>query len=792
MKRNGLWLIVLLLGLFIPDGSVAAASPTQHSALSTQHFLVSPTGPYTTLVEALADAQDGDTIEVHGGTYPAPLLVDKSVTLEGVDWPVIDGGGLESVVTLAAANITFRGFIVRGSGNEPDRNHAGIAVNAANILVENNRLEDVLFGIYVAEGSGAILRGNDITSKNQYDLGRKGDGVRIWYSPDVLVEQNVIHETRDLVIWYSPGVIIRDNEIRNGRYGVHLMYTDNITITGNRLLDNSVGVFTMYSHQVFIHDNLIRGHRGPSGYALGFKDADDVQVSGNVLLDNSGGIFLDGTPFNPQAISEFTNNILAFNDVAVTLQPAVKGNLFSHNTFWENVAQTTIQGGGTPGINTWQDNTWSDYTGFDADGDGQGDVPYRSERFFENMMDEEARLRVLLYSPAVQAIEMAARSFPLIRPQPKFVDETPQMTAAAIPSFAQLPAQPAGKLVGAAAIFLTLALVGMGLGRSEVVMKSEQLAVSSQQSAVSSEQSAVSSEQSAVSSEQLPVTSHQSPVSQSLSLSISQSPSLPLSVRNLSKSYGSVPALRQVSFTAEAGEAIALWGENGAGKTTLVKAILGLISYQGEIQVLGQDAQKAGKAARRAIGYVPQEVLLSDWSVEATLRFFCRLKKTNPQVIPGLLQKLGLSEHKNKAVPALSGGLRQRLALALALLADPPVLLLDEPTANLDTQARWDYLGLLADLRHEGKTILFASHRLEEVEALADRVLVLEQGQMVGLMTVGELRPRIQTEIPARLQGRKVAEWQNSTVAEAQSGNGVIKPPVWQPTTQPAGMINGQ
>ena len=760
MKRIISSLFILLLVLIAPN---AAATPTQPSALSPQHLIVSPSGPYTTLVAALADAEAGDTIEVRGGVHPAPLLVDKAVTLVGVDWPVIDGGGLGSVVTLAAADIIFRGFMVRGSGNEPDRNHAGIAVVAPNVLVENNQLDDVLFGIYVAEGAGTILRGNDITGKSQYDLGRKGDGVRIWYSPNVLIEQNTIHDTRDLVLWYSPGVIIHDNEIRNGRYGVHLMYTDNITISNNRLLDNSVGIFTMYSHQVVIQDNLIRGHRGPSGYALGFKDADDVHVSGNVLVDNSGGIFLDGTPFNPQAVSEFTHNIVAFNDVAVTLQPAAKGNFFAHNTFWENLAQMTLQGGGTPGINTWQNNTWSDYTGFDADGDAVGDVPYRSDRFFENLMDEEARLRVLLYSPAVEAIEMAARSFPLIRPQPKFVDETPQMTAAAIPPFAQLPTQPTGKIVGAAALFLTLALVGTHLGRPEVAMKKQEASQPSTPSSLSISQSL---------SLPSPVSSLQSPVS----------------ITNLSKHYNSIPALRAVSFAAHTGEAIALWGENGAGKSTLFKAILGLIEYQGDIRVQGQDGRKAGKAARRAIGYVPQEVLLSDWHVEATLHFFCRLKKADANRIPGLLQKLGLTEHAQKSVPALSGGLRQRLALALALLADPPVLLLDEPTANLDTQARWDYLALLAELRAEGKTILFASHRLEEVEALADRVLLLQQGEMIGLIPVDELRPRIQTEIPGELQSRKVAG--------LQSGNGVAKHSVWQPTfvAQPleTEMVNSQ
>ena len=126
----------------------------------------------------------------------------------------------------------------------------------------------------------------------------------------------------------------------------------------------------MYSRDVTIRDNLIRGHRGPSGYALGFKDADNVTVTGNVMVNNGSGVFLDGTPFTPQGFSHVEQNIIAFNDVAVVMQPAVKGNLFSNNTFWENNAQMTLQGGGTAGVNTWQSNTWSDYNGFDADGNG--------------------------------------------------------------------------------------------------------------------------------------------------------------------------------------------------------------------------------------------------------------------------------------------------------------------------------------------------------------------------------------------------------------------------------------
>jgi ABC-type multidrug transport system ATPase subunit len=117
-----------------------------------------------------------------------------------------------------------------------------------------------------------------------------------------------------------------------------------------------------------------------------------------------------------------------------------------------------------------------------------------------------------------------------------------------------------------------------------------------------------------------------------------------------------------------------------------------------------------------------------------------------------LLENLGLAGHARKPVPALSGGLKQRLALAIALLADPPVLLLDEPTASLDAKAQHDYLALLARLRsEERKTIIFASHRLEEVEALANRVLVLEHGRLVDVLNPVDLLAKLMPEIQLTL-----------------------------------------
>jgi ABC-type multidrug transport system ATPase subunit len=202
-----------------------------------------------------------------------------------------------------------------------------------------------------------------------------------------------------------------------------------------------------------------------------------------------------------------------------------------------------------------------------------------------------------------------------------------------------------------------------------------------------------------------------------------------------------VTALDDVSFRLERGSALALWGANGAGKTTLLKCLLGLLDCEGSLHLDGHDLRQSGRAARRFLGYVPQELAFHNgMRVDECCRFYAKLKRAPLSRIPVVLAQVGLASQQRKAVGALSGGMKQRLALALALLADPPVLLLDEPTSNLDAKTRDEFIDLLIELRRGGKTLLFTSHHAEEVDRLADQVLVLVDGRVAELQTVDDRR----------------------------------------------------
>jgi nitrous oxidase accessory protein len=395
------------------------------------------------LPAALAAAQPGDTIVIPPGIYAGPLVVDvPGLTLEGQEGAIIDGGGLGDVLTINAPDVTLRGLTIRNSGDSLDREHAGITGLAPRLTIENNRLENVLFGIYLKEAPDSVIRGNYVTGMD-LDIGRRGDGIRVWQSPGALVEGNYVYDVRDVVMWFSNDAVLRNNIVENGRYGLHFMFSDNQLLEENILRDNSVGVYLMYSRGFTMRNNLMVDNNGPSGYGAALKDVDDVLAEGNRLVNNRIGVYVDNSPREADAFVLFEDNLVAYNEIGVEMLPLVRRNVFTNNVFQENREQIAIAGGGELQGNDWSrdgwGNYWSDYAGFDADGNRVGDIVYRSTSLYEDLMEEYPELRLFQLSPATDALDLAARAFPVFQPRPKMADEHPLMTPPDLPAVPGIP-----------------------------------------------------------------------------------------------------------------------------------------------------------------------------------------------------------------------------------------------------------------------------------------------------------------------------------------------------------------
>jgi Cu-processing system ATP-binding protein len=230
-------------------------------------------------------------------------------------------------------------------------------------------------------------------------------------------------------------------------------------------------------------------------------------------------------------------------------------------------------------------------------------------------------------------------------------------------------------------------------------------------------------------------------------------------VDKVTRRYGALCALDEVSLTIEQGELFGLIGHNGAGKTTLFKLMLGLLALDaGAIRIHGQDiAGAAFREVRRGIGYVPESVVFYDHlSGAETLRYFADLKGAPCSEISGALQRVGLSDAGARRVKTYSKGMRQRLGVAQALLGRPRLLFLDEPTSGLDPEGIHSIYRLLHELRGDGVTVVMTSHILSEIQERVDRVAILNRGHIQALGTLQSLREA--ADLPLWLEAQVVPE----------------------------------
>lgn len=440
MRNHARALAVTLFALVLLASPLLAQTPESTPATSAvtlgtpdipdDALQVCGTCDYASIEAAVAAAADGDTIHVQGGHYDGEVLIDKSLRLVGTDNPVIDANGEGTVVRIEAPDVLLQGFTIQNTGRSFDKEDSGVYVEGERVHVIGNRIINALFGVNAATAHDMVIAGNYIEGQPGVDVGLRGDGIKVWYSHRAQIYDNHVVRSRDLLVWYSNEVQVHDNLVENGRYGFHFMNSDDGYANHNTLVDNSVGIYIMYGKRFGIHDNLLQGSRGPSGHGLGLKEVDGAEVTGNVIYDNRIGVYIDNSPLSPDQYDYFTENLFAYNDAALGILPSARNNQFTRNSFIENLEHVTVLGTGPiSGGNLWSisgvGNFWSDYKGYDADGDGLGDVPYRSEQLSERLMQSYPDLQLYRYSLAASAVDFGAEAVPLFRADPLLVDDNP-------------------------------------------------------------------------------------------------------------------------------------------------------------------------------------------------------------------------------------------------------------------------------------------------------------------------------------------------------------------------------
>jgi nitrous oxidase accessory protein len=376
-------------------------------------------------LQAMIDkTPENGTLTPPPGVYQGPVVIDHPMTLDGQNQVTISGGGKGTVVLLDTDGATLRNLHLTNSGESHNDIDAGVQVRGNFNVIKDTRIDDCLFGVDLQQSENNIIRRNTISSKD-FELGQRGDAVRLWYSFHNKVTDNTISNSRDMVVWYSANNTISGNHSSNSRYSLHFMYSQYNLVENNNYLYNTVGIFLMYSDGVVLRNNHIAHAAGPTGVGIGFKETSDLTIENNEILYCASGLYIDVSPFQPDTTNRFNNNLIAYNGIGIRFLNDWTGNVFKQNQFVDNLTQIVVSGGNTANRNIWEGNYWSDYEGFDDNNDGIGDKPYENFTYADRLWRDEPYAQFFKGSPMLEVLDFLERLAPFSQPDMLVRDTSP-------------------------------------------------------------------------------------------------------------------------------------------------------------------------------------------------------------------------------------------------------------------------------------------------------------------------------------------------------------------------------
>jgi len=347
------------------------------------------------------------------------------MTLDGNGKVTIDGEGHKTVVTVEADGVEIRGMRIVNSGDSHDRIDAALLIEANNTVIENNVIEASLFGIHLRQADSNLIKNNHVSSKD-YDISLRGEGLRLWYSYNNEITNNVFSKVRDLVITNSSDNEITGNRIFDSRIGMEFIFSPENEISGNMIHNNATGITVLYSDNLQIKNNRIYHMRKLTGSGLAFKESSQVKIEGNQIAHCAVGLRANA-PIHPENILYAKNNFLAFNDVAMFFYGEKGGHVIHNNTFENNFVDVLGSAPMTVRDNDWLGNYWDKYAGYDFDKDGTGDRPHEIYLYSDRIWVDRPMTRFFRGSPALSLVDFIERLAPFSIPELVLRDPEPRM-----------------------------------------------------------------------------------------------------------------------------------------------------------------------------------------------------------------------------------------------------------------------------------------------------------------------------------------------------------------------------
>lgn len=374
------------------------------------------------IAAVLVQARAGDVIEVERAYYETHLVIDKPLTLRGLNRPTLSGGNTGDVLRIKSPDVTIEGFIIRDSGDDLTAQNAGIygEPGSDRLVVRKCDLVYNLFGIWFETSKDVQAIDNLITGKRDYLSSRRGNGIQLYNTTGAKIIGNNISFARDAIyVDISHNAIFRNNKLHHLRYGTHYMNSYYNLWENNETYLNRGGLALMEVKHQTVRNNIAWGN---SDHGIMLRTIEDSVIENNIVAGNGKGFFVYDGVYNVIRNNLIINNAIGVHLWAGSYHNEVEENDFIHNQFQIRYVASRDENWGTK-----KGNYWSNYSGWDRDANGVGDIPYEANDVVDHLTWKHPAVKILLNSPAVDTLRMIARQFPLLRP-PSIMDNHPRMT----------------------------------------------------------------------------------------------------------------------------------------------------------------------------------------------------------------------------------------------------------------------------------------------------------------------------------------------------------------------------